>query len=155
MLARIAPGLSGLLFGLGLGISGMTLPAKVVGFLDVLGDWDPSLAFVMLGAIAVYMPLYRMIVGRPAPLFAAGFALPTARDIDARLVVGAAVFGVGWGLAGYCPGPGITALGAGSGPAVIFVLAMLAGMILYRAVNSLLIRGKAAAAASLDARTDQ
>ena len=134
MIRNLAPIVSGALFGVGLAISGMTQPAKVVGFLDVFGAWDPSLAMVMLGAIAAYMPLYRLSIGRPAPLFAAGFALPTRRDIDVRLVAGAAVFGIGWGLGGYCPGPGVAALGSGSVHAVVFVLSMLVGMLVYRAL---------------------
>jgi uncharacterized membrane protein YedE/YeeE len=128
--------LSGLLFGVGLGVSGMTLPAKVIGFLDVAGDWDASLAFVMVGAIAVHAVLYRLVRRRPVPLFDGTFHVPTRRDLDARLVVGAALFGVGWGLGGFCPGPALVSLGSGSGAAVLFVAAMLVGMLLQHATNA-------------------
>jgi hypothetical protein len=120
--------LCGVLFALGLGISGMTRPAKVLAFLDVTGAWDPSLAFVMIGAIAVHAVLARRILRRGEPLLAPTFALPTRRDIDAQLLVGAAIFGVGWGLAGLCPGPAVTILASGTIAAVAFVLAMLVGM---------------------------
>jgi uncharacterized membrane protein YedE/YeeE len=121
---------SGALVALGLGVAGMTQPAKVVAFLDVTGDWDPSLAFVMLGAIGVYALGYRVARRRGVPVFAAAFALPTRRDIDARLVGGAALFGLGWGLVGYCPGPALTALASGQVGSFVFVAAMLAGMVL-------------------------
>jgi uncharacterized membrane protein YedE/YeeE len=120
--------LCGVIFALGLGISGMTRPAKVLAFLDVTGAWDPSLAFVMIGAIAVHAVLTRVILRRGEPLLAPAFALPTRRDIDAQLLVGAAIFGVGWGLAGLCPGPAVTVLASGTTTAVAFVLAMLLGM---------------------------
>jgi uncharacterized membrane protein YedE/YeeE len=119
---------SGLLFGAGLLLGGMTDPRKVIGFLDVAGAWDPSLAFVMLGAIAVHFVAYRSVRGSAKPLFANEYAIPKLRRIDAKLVVGSAVFGVGWGLAGYCPGPGIVSLGAGRRGALVFVLTMLIGM---------------------------
>ena len=119
---------SGLLFGTGLLVGGMTDPHKVIGFLDVGGAWDPSLAFVMLGAVAVHFVAYRWVRGSASPLFADEYAIPKLRHIDAKLVGGSAVFGVGWGLAGYCPGPGIVSLGAGSRGALVFVLTMLVGM---------------------------
>jgi len=103
---------AGLLFAVGLGVSGMTQHAKVFRFLDVTGDWDPSLALVMVGAIAVHAATLRLILGRERPLFASRFALPTRTDLEPRLVAGAAVFGVGWGIAGYCPGPAVTAPGS-------------------------------------------
>ncbi|MDQ3038019.1 MAG: YeeE/YedE family protein, partial [Myxococcota bacterium] len=106
----------------------MTEPANVIGFLDVTGDWRPALMFVMVGAIAVNALVYRWVRRRRAPLFAETFALPTRRDLDARLLGGAAIFGVGWGLAGYCPGPGIVSLASGSTTALVFVGAMLGGM---------------------------
>ena len=127
---------TGLLFGLGLGISGMTDADKVIGFLDLAGDWDPSLAFVMAGAIAVHAVLFRLILRRPSPLWADGFGIPTRRDIDARLVGGAALFGVGWALGGYCPGPGLVSVAGGSANALVFVLALSAGITGYRAVSS-------------------
>ena len=131
----LAAFLAGVLFAAGLGVSGMTQPAKVLAFLDVAGRWDPSLAFVMLGAIAVHAPLARRILVRPAPVLAPGFSLPVRRDVDARLVVGAATFGVGWGLSGLCPGPAITLLASARPIAVVFVAAMLAGMAAERAVE--------------------
>jgi uncharacterized membrane protein YedE/YeeE len=122
---------AGALFGLGLAVSGMMNPAKVVGFLDVAGDWDPTLAFVMGGALLVTVPAFRLILGRPRPILADGFALPTKSALDARLLGGAALFGVGWGLSGFCPGPAVAALTTGLTPVFAFVAAMMAGMVLY------------------------
>lgn len=119
---------AGLLFGAGLIVSGMTRPAKVIAFLDVFGDWDASLMFVMAGAIGVHCIAYRIARGSSAPLLAASFSIPTRRDIDTKLLFGALVFGAGWGLGGYCPGPGIASLAAGSAGVLVFVAAMLAGM---------------------------
>lgn len=120
--------LAGALFGAGLVISGMTQPARIVGFLDPFGGWDPSLAFVMAGAVTVYAVAYAVIRRRARPWFDAQFHVPVRADIDAPLVIGAAVFGIGWGLGGLCPGPGIVAAAGGSTSALGFVLAMLAGM---------------------------
>jgi uncharacterized protein len=122
--------LSGLLFGGGLQVGGMTNPRKVIGFLDVGGRWDPSLAFVMMGAIAVHFFAYRWVRGSAAPLFADEFAVPKLRHIDLKLVAGSAIFGVGWGLGGYCPGPGIVSLGGGSSDALVFVVTMAIGWLL-------------------------
>ncbi len=127
-MARFMPLLIGLVFGFGLVVSGMTEPAKVIGFLDVTGRWDPSLAFVMVGAILTHWILFRFIMKRPSPLLASAFGLPTAQRLDARLIGGAALFGLGWGLAGYCPGPGLVSVGALTAPALLFVGSMLAGM---------------------------
>jgi uncharacterized membrane protein YedE/YeeE len=129
ILANLA---AGLVFGLGLVVSGMIDPAKVLNFLDLFGHWDPSLAFVMAGAVAVTLVGYRLVLQHPGPLLGGGFALPTRRDLDRRLLVGAAVFGVGWGLGGYCPGPAITALGLAATGTLVFVPAMLIGMALAR-----------------------
>ncbi len=126
---------SGVAFAVGLGVGGMTQPAKVIGFLDFAGNWDPSLAFVMIGAIAVHSILYRLIRNRPSPLFSQAFSLPTRTDIDSRLVLGAAIFGTGWGIAGFCPGPALTSLGSGNLSPVIFSMAMIAGMVLYKFVE--------------------
>ena len=123
---------AGALFAVGLVVGGMTIPAKVTGFLDVGGAWDPQLAFVMAGAVAVYAACLRIIRRRAAPLLDARFHWPAARTIDARLVGGAAVFGVGWGLSGYCPGPALASLGAGSSSVLVFVVAMIGGMALTR-----------------------
>ena len=133
MKAHLTALVSGLLFGLGLGVSGMTLPSKVIGFLDVTGAWDASLAFVMIGAIAVHAVLFRVVTRRVSPLFDAEFHIPSRRDVDGPLVLGAALFGVGWGLGGYCPGPGLVSAATGSVPALIFVVAMIIGMLLQRA----------------------
>lgn len=119
---------AGLIFGLGLVLSGMADPAKVLNFLDVAGHWDPSLAFVMGGAVAVTAAGYRWVLGWRKPLFAAKFQVPTRRDIDARLLVGPALFGLGWGLSGLCPGPALTSLGLAAPGVLVFVPAMLAGM---------------------------
>jgi uncharacterized membrane protein YedE/YeeE len=121
---------SGLLFGAGLAVGGMTTPAKVIGFLDVGGRWDPSLAFVMLGAVVIHFFAYRWVRGSAAPLFADEFAIPKLRHIDAKLVGGSALFGVGWGMGGYCPGPGIVSLGAGRSDALVFVASMALGWFL-------------------------
>jgi len=126
-MARVSFFVAGFLFAVGLVVAGMTQPAKIVGFLDFAGDWDPSLAFVMLGAIGVHAVAYRVVARRPSPVFAPKFLIPTRRDIDASLVAGAALFGVGWALGGYCPGPAITSLGAASGDVVMFVGALLVG----------------------------
>lgn len=120
--------LAGLVFGLGLILSGMASPAKVLGFLDLAGSWDPSLALVMVGAIAVGLVAFALARRRTATLLGAPLRLPTANVIDRRLVGGSLLFGVGWGLAGFCPGPALVALGMGELKAVVFVAAMLAGM---------------------------
>lgn len=123
---------AGLVFGLGLIVSGMVNPAKVLNFLDIAGQWDPSLALVMAGAAGTVFIGYRLVLGRGKPLVAERFTLPTATRIDARLAGGAALFGVGWGLVGFCPGPALTALGTGAAPALVFTAAMLAGMAGWR-----------------------
>jgi uncharacterized protein len=128
---------SGIVFALGLGISGMTRPVKVIGFLDFAGKWDASLAFVMVGAIAVYFIAYRLIRKRSAPLFAEKFSVPGQKDIDLNLIVGAAIFGAGWGLGGFCPGPAITSLASGVTPVAVFVIAMAAGIYLHSMVAGL------------------
>ncbi len=128
----------GLIFGIGLILAGMTDPSKVIGFLDVAGLWDPSLAFVMAGAILVGVVAFRFARKRSAAFFGGTMRLPSRDDIDRRLVLGSLAFGVGWGMAGFCPGPALTALGTGNGKAVIFVLAMIAGMALFELADKLL-----------------
>ena len=126
----------GLIFGLGLIVSGMSNPAKVLNFLDFAairsGTWDASLAFVMAGAIAVTFVGFKLVLRGSQPVFGEKFHLPTRKDIDARVIAGPMIFGIGWGLSGFCPGPAITALGFGTSAAVIFAVAMLAGMWLAR-----------------------
>ncbi len=130
---RILGGLiAGLLFGAGLSMSGMMNPAKVIGFLDITGNWDPSLAFVMLGGLIVTALGYKFVLRRDRPLFETGFAVPARRDIDPSLLLGAGLFGLGWGLAGYCPGPALAGIGFGNIETLTFVAAMLAGMIAAR-----------------------
>jgi len=131
----IVPFLSGVVFAVGLVLGGMTQPAKVIGFLDFFGNWDPSLMLVMGGAIAVYFPVYRLFERRTIPGMVQDAKLPTSKVVDVRLLGGAAVFGVGWGLGGYCPGPGIVSLASGATRAIAFVVAMAAGMIVFRLVD--------------------
>ncbi|MET3378093.1 DUF6691 family protein [Variovorax paradoxus] len=120
--------LAGLVFGLGLIVSGMANPAKVLGFLDLSGAWDPSLAFVMAGAIAVGMVAFMLARRRTVSILGAEMRLPSARHIDRRLIGGSLLFGIGWGIAGLCPGPGLVALGMGEVKGLVFVAAMLTGM---------------------------
>jgi uncharacterized membrane protein YedE/YeeE len=120
--------LAGLVFGLGLILSGMANPAKVFGFLDLAGHWDPSLAFVMAGAIAVGALAFAVAKRRAVSFLGAEMRLPSARDIDRRLVLGSVLFGIGWGVAGFCPGPALVSIGMGEVKALVFVVAMMAGM---------------------------
>ena len=124
----------GLLFGLGLTVSGMTQPLKVVAFLDVFGDWDPSLAFVMMGAIGVHFIAYRLQKKQTSPFLADDFYLPGKTSIDWKLITGSVLFGIGWGIGGYCPGPGIASLVSFESDVFIFVAAMTAGMFLHKVV---------------------
>ncbi|MFM0327841.1 YeeE/YedE family protein [Caballeronia glebae] len=130
-MTRLTALLAGLLFGIGLMVSGMANPGKVLGFLDLAGRWDPSLAFVMAGAIAVGSLAFTVAKRRATSYLGLPMQLPTSTDITARLVIGSAVFGVGWGLAGFCPGPALVALGAGYPKAVGFVGAMMVGMAVF------------------------
>lgn len=127
---------SGLLFGAGLTVSQMINPQKIVNFLDVTGVWDPSLAMVMLGALAVTAAGYHLVMRRDQPLFEGHFHLPTRNEIDVHLLGGAVIFGIGWGLAGYCPGPGLAAMTLGSPEPVIFTFAVLGGFQLHRLLGS-------------------
>lgn len=132
MRATVVAFVAGTLFGLGLTVSRMIDPAKVLGFLDVTGNWDPSLALVMVGALAVMAIAYRIAGARTGPILAGVFRIPTRRDVDSRLVTGAVIFGVGWGLVGFCPGPALSGLALGRHEVYVFVAAMLAGMALHR-----------------------
>lgn len=117
----------GIIFGFGLSLSEMINPARVIGFLDVAGRWDATLLFVMGGALAVTAPLYPLILRRPRPLLAREFALPTKKAIDKPLIAGAIIFGIGWGLGGFCPGPALAGLSSGNPGLILFIAAMVAG----------------------------
>jgi uncharacterized membrane protein YedE/YeeE len=130
---------SALLFGLGLGISGMTRPSKIIGFLDVAGKWDPSLVFVMVGAIAVHSITFRLITKRKSPVLATNFKIPKSRQIDLPLILGAVLFGAGWGLGGFCPGPAIVAWASRGGSVLVFLLSMLAGIYFYHCVGKIFL----------------
>ena len=129
---------AGLVFGVGLILSGMTDPGKVIGFLDAFGNWDPSLAFVMGGAIVVGFFAFAFAGKRGRTFLGGGLHLPQRRDIDKRLIGGSVVFGIGWGLAGFCPGPALVSLASGADKAAVFVAAMLGGMGVYHAVDRLI-----------------
>lgn len=122
----------GLIFATGLGISGMTQPSKIIGFLDIFGDWDATLAFVMVGAIAVHFFAYKIIRKRQTPIFSIKWHVPSRKDITPALVIGAFVFGIGWGLGGYCPGPAMVSVVSLELRPFVFVISMFAGMFLFR-----------------------
>ncbi len=124
--------LSGLLFGLGLSLSQMIDRDRVLGFLDVTGNWDSTLLFVLGGAVGVTVIAFRFVLRLPQPIWGEKFYLPTRKDLDLSLILGAAIFGIGWGIAGYCPGPGITALALGIGNPVLFVIAFIVGSLSYQ-----------------------
>lgn len=128
----------GFVFSLGLGLSGMTQPAKVIGFLDIFGNWDPSLIFVMAGAIAVHGLTYRFIRKRNSPLLVSQWHVPSKTDLTPSLIIGSVLFGIGWGLAGYCPGPVITSLASFDSRPVLFVISMLLGMFIFNLLNKVL-----------------
>lgn len=127
---------AGILFGLGLVVSQMTNPEKVIGFLDLFGQWDPSLAFVMAGALIVTTIGYRLTTKKPRPLFDNTFQIPSNQQIDKRLALGSVLFGAGWGLVGLCPGPAVAALAIGGLPVIVFFIAMGAGMVLFELYNT-------------------
>lgn len=131
---RAAIFLAGLLFGAGVTIAGMVNPAKVLNFMDLAGSWDPTLLLVMGAGLAVTFAGYRLVLARSAPLFASAFVLPKAAQIDGRLIAGAALFGLGWGLSGFCPGPAVAALVFGHWQTWLFVVAMAAGMLTVQAL---------------------
>jgi len=136
----------GLIFGIGLIFAGMTDPSKVIGFLDIAGNWDPSLALVMGGAILVGFIAFRFANKRATNFIGGAMHLPTKNDIDRRLIIGSLLFGAGWGMAGFCPGPAITSLGTGNPKAVIFVIAMVAGMALFELADRFLHQPRNASA---------
>jgi uncharacterized membrane protein YedE/YeeE len=133
--------LAGLVFGIGLLASRMANPVKVLGFLDLAGAWDPSLAFVMVGAVGIAALAFALARRRASSLLGTPIALPSSQAIDSRLVIGSLVFGIGWGLAGFCPGPALVALGAGVSKAYVFVAAMLAGMLAFELLQRIGSRG--------------
>lgn len=133
--------LSAALFGLGLGISGMTNPENIIGFLDITGHWKPALMLVMVGAIGVHGISYYFIVKRASPLFGEKFLIPEKRSPDGKLVVGSVIFGVGWGLGGYCPGPAVASLLSFQSSVVTFIASMIAGMLLYHILTKQNIKG--------------
>ena len=135
----------GLIFGIGISISGMANPAKVINFFDIAGSWDPSLMFVMGGALITTFIGYRLVLPRPTgPIFESKFQLPTATDLDARLIGGSAIFGIGWGIAGFCPGGALPALGTGRSEVFVFVAALIVGIFVARAANTALRSRQAA-----------
>ena len=136
--------LVGLIFGIGLIVSGMTNPAKVIGFLDLAGPWDPSLGFVMAGAILVGLAAFRFASGRTESLLGQVMRLPTANQIDRRLILGGFAFGIGWGLAGYCPGPALASLVGGGEKPLIFAAAMMVGMAIFELLERFSARSKQA-----------
>jgi uncharacterized protein len=144
---------AGALFGAGLVVSGMTRPDKVIGFLDPFGGrWDPSLALVMASAIAVHTIVYHRVRRRPSPLLVSSWSLPSRRDVDGKLLLGAALFGVGWGLGGYCPGPGVVSLAGGAASSIVFVGVMLATMALTARVETWLSTRERASAVTTGSR---
>ena len=132
---KFAAGIVGFLFAVGLGISGMTDPQNVLSFLDIFGTWNPALAFVMIGAISVHFILYRLIRKREKPVLSAEWHIPSNSKITKSLVIGSILFGIGWGLAGYCPGPGITSLATFGARPLTFVAGMILGMLVFKAVD--------------------
>ena len=135
-MGKLSTLLSGLLFGTGLTISGMVNPMKILNFLDISGPWDPTLIFVMGSGLVVTLLGYQIIFKRNAPLFATSFRLPTSQDIDVKLLGGAALFGLGWGLTGFCPGPAIASVVFGKTESITFVISMAAGMIVTRQIQN-------------------
>jgi uncharacterized membrane protein YedE/YeeE len=133
---------SALVFGLGLGISGMTLPSKVIGFLDVAGNWDPSLMAVMVGAILVHSISYQLITKRKSPLLVEKFQIPNRRDIDWKLILGSVAFGAGWGIGGFCPGPALVGLMSGNSSVLIFVFSMVIGIYAHNFFNNRILNRK-------------
>ena len=135
MKENLAAGVAGLIFGIGLVIAGMTQPHKVVGFLDIFGNWDPALMFVMGGAVTLHLVTYRLVRKRPTPIVVSKWQVPTKTELTKALMIGAVLFGAGWGLAGFCPGPAITSLASFDVSVVIFVVSMLTGMVIFKFVD--------------------
>ena len=140
MISKMTSFVSGMIFGIGLSVSNMINPEKVLGFLDLFGQWDPSLVFVMMGAIIVSAPVFFLFRNKNKPLFADNFAMPTLKSVDKNLIIGSATFGIGWGLVGFCPGPAISSLALLNTYSVFFVLSLLGGILLTELVNRTIIR---------------
>ena len=141
MISKIVSFISGIIFGVGLSVSNMINPEKILGFLDLFGQWDPSLIFVMMGAIIVSAPVFFLFRNKNKPLFADNFSIPTLKSIDKNLILGSATFGIGWGMVGFCPGPAISSLALLNVNAysVFFVLSMLGGFLLTKLVNKIIV----------------
>jgi len=140
MMSKIVSCISGIIFGVGLSVSNMINPEKVLGFLDIFGLWDPSLIFVMLGAIIISAPIFFLFRNKNKPLFADNFAMPTLKSVDKNLIIGSATFGIGWGMVGFCPGPAISSLALLNTYSLFFVLSLLGGFLLTEFVNRIIIR---------------
>ena len=135
MMNKIVSLLSGFIFGLGLTLSSMTNPAKVIGFLDITGNWDPSLMFVMIGAIAISAPIFYLLRNKTKPLFDSNFEIPNIKNLDKQLILGASLFGLGWGMVGLCPGPAIASLALLKPFSIIFVIAMAGGFYISKFIK--------------------
>ena len=140
MVSKIVSCISGIIFGVGLSVSNMINPEKVLGFLDMFGLWDPSLIFVMMGAIIISAPVFFLFRSKNKPLFADNFTMPTLKSIDKNLIIGSSIFGVGWGMVGFCPGPAISSLALLNTYSLFFILSLLGGFLLTELVNRIIIR---------------
>ena len=140
MASKIVSFISGIIFGVGLSVSNMINPEKVLGFLDIFGLWDPSLIFVMLGAIIISAPVFFLFRSKNKPLFADNFTMPTLKSIDKNIIIGSSIFGVGWGMVGFCPGPAISSLALLNTYSLFFVLSLLGGFLLTELLNRIIIR---------------
>ena len=140
MMSKIVSCISGIIFGVGLSVSNMINPEKVLGFLDIFGLWDPSLIFVMMGAIIISAPAFFLLRSKNKPLFADNFTMPTLKSIDKNLIIGSSIFGVGWGMVGFCPGPAISSLALLNTYSLFFVLSLIGGFLLTELVNRIIIR---------------
>ena len=140
MISKMISFVSGMIFGIGLSVSNMINPEKVLGFLDLFGQWDPSLIFVMMGAIIISFPVFFLFRNKNKPLFADNFAMPTLKPVDKNLIIGSATFGIGWGMVGFCPGPAISSLALLNTYSLFFVLSLLGGFLLTELVNRIIIR---------------
>ena len=140
MISKMISFVSGMIFGVGLSVSNMNNPEKVLGFLDLFGQWDPSLIFVMMGAIIISAPIFFLFRNKNKPLFADNLAMPTLKSVDKNLIIGSATFGIGWGMVGFCPGPAISSHALLNTYSLFFVLSLLGGFLLTEFVNRIIIR---------------